>query len=220
MPTPPPKTPPPKDGATIRPIDRVEADRVEADRVEADRVEVTRLLVAWRGGDANALEALVPIVYRQLREIAHVHLRREHSMRTLQPTELVHEVYLRLVDADINWQGKAHFFAVAGRLMRRMLVDESRKRGRQKRGGERPLRLDDFEQLPAFSAPERLLELDHALSRLEAFDERKARVIEARIFAGLTIDETAKVLDVSTATVERELRLARSWLARELLGGD
>lgn len=194
-----------------------EDDTSPAPDLAQDRVEVTRLLIAWRGGDAAALDALVPIVYRQLRDIAHMHLRREHSVRTLQPTELVHEVYLRLVEADINWQGKAHFFAVAGRLMRRMLVDESRKRGRQKRGGERPLRLDDLDILPAFSAPERLLELDHALHRLEAFDERKAKVIEARVFAGLTIQETAKVLEVSTATVERELRLARSWLARELL---
>lgn len=184
-----------------------------------DRVEVTRLLVAWRGGDGAALDSLIPIVYRQLRDIAHRHLRREHSVRTLQPTELVHEVYMRLVEADIEWQGKAHFFAVAGRLMRRMLVDESRKRARLKRGGERPLRLDDLDHLPAFAAPERMLELDHALGQLEAFDERKARVIEARIFAGLTIQETAKVLDISTATVERELRLARSWLARELMGG-
>lgn len=185
--------------------------------LDQDRIEVSQLLIAWRGGDAAALNALIPIVYRQLREIAHGHLRREHSMRTLQPTELVHEVYLRLVEADIEWQGKAHFFAVAGRLMRRLLVDESRKRSRKKRGGERPLRLDDLDHLPAFSAPERMLELDHALCQLEAFDERKARVIEARIFAGLTIQETSKVLDLSTATVERELRLARSWLARELL---
>ncbi len=185
--------------------------------LEQDRVEVTRLLLAWRGGDAQALDALIPIVYRQLREIAHVHLRREHSVRTLQPTELVHEVYLRLVEADIAWQGKAHFFAVAGRLMRRLLVDESRRRSRQKRGGERPLRLEDLDHLPALSSPQRLLDLDQALQRLEAFDERKARVVEARIFAGLTIDETSKVLAVSTSTVERELRLARSWLARELM---
>ena len=177
---------------------------------------------SWRGGDATALERLIPLVYERLRQQARQHARKEVGPRTLQPTALVHEVYLRLVDAEVDWQDRAHFFAVAGQLMRRLLVDDARRRGRLKRGERRPLALDAFEQMPAAdpagASVERLLELDHALQELEAFDERKAKVVEARIFAGLTIEETAAVLDVSTATVERELRLARAWLARQLLG--
>ena len=183
--------------------------------------EVTRLLGAWRSGDREALDALMPLVYPPLRELARRCFRQEHGPRTLQPTALVHEVYLRLVDAEVDWQSRAHFFAVAGRLMRRTLVDEARRRQRHKRGGEqRPLALEALEIEPSLDGGDdalRLLDLDRALERLEAFDERKARVLEARVFAGLTIRETSEVLGIATATVERELRMARAWLARELL---
>lgn len=182
--------------------------------------QVTVLLEAWRAGDDAARDELLPLVYQHLQQLAHQHFGREHGPRTLQPTALVHEVYLRLVDAEVDWRSRAHFFAVAGRLMRRLLVDESRRRARLKRGGERPLRLDDLSQDPAAVHEPGLLELHDALERLARFDARKAEVLEARVFAGLTIRETSEVLEISTATVERELRLARAWLARELLGNE
>lgn len=181
--------------------------------------EITRLLSAWRGGDEAALDALVPLVYPQLRELARSCFRRERGLRTLQPTALVHEVYLRLVDVEVDWRSRAHFFAVAGRLMRRLLVDEARRRRRLKRGGERPLPIEELEVEPTLEGadPEhRLLDLDRALDRLERFDERKARVVEARLFAGLTIRETSEVLGIASATIERELKMARAWLGREL----
>ena len=181
------------------------------------RQEVTQLLRSWRGGDGDALEQLMPLVYERLREQARIHMRKEPGARTLEPTALVHEVYLRLVEADVEWQDRAHFYAVAGRLMRRLLVDDARRRGRQKRGAQRPLELDAFDQPPGSTSMDKILELDHALKDLAAFDERKAKVVEARIFGGLTIEEAALVLKISESTVERELRLARAWLARELL---
>jgi len=177
---------------------------------------VTRLLQEWRGGDENALERLMPLVYDELRRLAKGYLRSERPDHTLQGTALVNEAYMRLVDMDVTWQDRAHFFAVAARLMRRMLVDHARALRREKRGGgERKLTLDE----PLVASPERapdLLALDEALTRLAAQDERKSQVVELHFFGGMTYDETSEALGISPATVHRELRLAKAWLHREL----
>lgn len=180
--------------------------------------EVTRLLLEWRDGDEAALDRLMPVVYQELRRVAQRCMAQERGV-TLQATALVNEAYLRLVDMDVPWTGKVHFFAIAASLMRRILVDEARKRRAQKRGsGAEPLALEDVHIAPhqRSGSAEDLLVLNDALERLGAFDERKARVLELRFFAGLTIEETAEALELSRATVERDLKLARAWLAREL----
>ncbi|MEM7583611.1 MAG: sigma-70 family RNA polymerase sigma factor [Acidobacteriota bacterium] len=178
---------------------------------------VTRLLISWRAGNSAALDELTPMVYSELRRLAQSYMSREAPEHMLQPTALVHEAYLRLVGLDVNWHGRQHFFAVAARLMRRILIDFARQQAAAKRGGpERPLALDGLEL--AIEQATDLLALDDALQQLAAIDERKARVVELRFFAGLTIDETADVLEVSHATVERDLKLAKAWLAREMDG--
>lgn len=178
---------------------------------------MTRLLIAWNGGDAAALERLIPLVYGELRRQARGYLRLERSGHTLQPTALVHEVYLKLVDQSlVKWQNRAHFFGVAARAMREILVDHARRRRAAKRGGPASLiSIDDVN--PA--APSRnidLLDLDRTLQRLAALDERQARLVELRVFGGLTIDEAAEVMSISPATVSREWRHAETWLHREL----
>jgi RNA polymerase sigma factor (TIGR02999 family) len=178
---------------------------------------VTQLLLEWRAGDATALERLIPLVYRELRVLARQCLRRERSGNTLQTTALVNEAYLRLVQSSrVQWQDRAHFFAVTAQLMRRVLVDEARKRLYQKRGGA-------FTRVPLdgeMAAPDEprvdLLALDAALHRLAEFAPRKGRVVEMRYFGGLTIEETAVVLGVSTDVVKREWRTAKLWLSRAL----
>ncbi len=180
---------------------------------------VTRLLLDWRGGDQEALGKLTPIVYQELRRLAHNYMRQEPAGHLLQTTALVHEAYLRLVGEDIDWQGREHFFAIAANQMRRILVDYARRRRAQKRGGGADeLPLEEAEQKPdASRAPDlELLALDRGLERLAAIDERKCRVVELRFFGGMTIDETAAVLKLSHATVERELKMARAWLGREM----
>ena len=177
--------------------------------------EISQLLIAWKNGDGTALERLMPLVYDELHALASRHLRGERPDHTLQTTALIHEAYLRLVGADVAWEGRAHFLAVASKTMRRILVDHARRLGRAKRGGQRPITLD--EGLAA--APERgpdIVALDEALERLSALDERRARAVELHYFGGLTYDETAAVLGVSPATVDRELRLAKAWLYREM----
>ena len=176
--------------------------------------EVSRLLVAWKQGDDIARDQLMALVYDELHQLAGRYMRSERQM-TLQPTALVNEAYLRLADAGVPWTGRVHFFAVAAGIMRRILVDEARRRRADKRGGgEVPLQLD--EALVAIQPASDLLALDLALERLASVDERKCRVLELRFFAGLTIDETAAALEVSHATVERDLKMARAWLADEL----
>ncbi len=176
---------------------------------------VTRLLISWQSGNPEALDQLTPMVYSELRRLAHSYMSREGPDHVLQPTALVHEAYLRLVGLDVRWHGRQHFFAVAARLMRRILIDFARQQAAAKRGGpERPIALDGLEI--AIEQATDLLALDDALKRLAAMDERKARVVELRFFAGLTIDETAEVLTLSHATVERDLKLAKAWLAREM----
>jgi RNA polymerase sigma factor (TIGR02999 family) len=182
--------------------------------------EVTRLLHELSGGDERALAQLVPLVYEELHAIASREMRRERGEHTLQPTALVHEVFLRLVDkADLSWKSRAHFLNIAAQAMRRILVEHARRRRAQKRGGgaER-ITLDDEFQAPGEDAPPDLADLDEALHRLSAIDGRKGRVVELRFFAGLSVEETARLLEISEATVKREWQFAKAWIQRELSG--
>lgn len=179
--------------------------------------EVTRLLVDWSQGHAEALEQLVPLVYHELRKLAASLLRSERTDHTLQPTALIHEAYLRLVDQEMpSWQSRAHFFGVASRLMRQILVDHARRRDAGRRGGSAQKVL--FEDALVFTddQTQELLALDDALEKLEEFDERKCRIIEMRSFGGMSIEETAAAIGFSIPTVKREIRLAKAWLLREL----
>jgi RNA polymerase sigma-70 factor (ECF subfamily) len=187
----------------------------------SDRTSVTALLQAWRAGDEKALSAVMPIVHDELRKLARRSMAGERSDHTLQVTALVNEAYLRLVDLKrMQWQDRAHFFAMSARLMRRILVDHARARRYDKRGGGvRPVSLDEALHVAA-DADRDLVALDEALAALAATDERKARVVELRFFGGLTIDEASAVLHVSPETVGRDWRLAKAWLARELGRGN
>ncbi|MBP1634437.1 MAG: polymerase sigma factor [Acidobacteria bacterium] len=179
--------------------------------------DVTQLLAAWREGDQGALEHLVPLVYGELRHLAHTRMRGEPPPATLQTTALVHEAYLRLVGRQqVPWQNRAHFFAVCAEAMRCILVDAARARHTQKRGGALPVvPFDEARVLPA-EPPKSLLALDEALTELSKADPRKGRVVELRYFGGLTAEETAEVLGVSVETVVRDWRLAKLWLVRAL----
>ena len=182
--------------------------------MEEPEREVTALLRDWSGGDRAALERLMPLVYQELRRLAASYLRVERPDHTLQPTALVHEAYLRLVDQrGVNWQNRAHFFGIAAQMMRRILVDHARRRQAAKRDAT-ALRLQTTGEEGSHD-PE-LLALDHALCGLESLDSRQARIVELRFFGGLTVEETAEVAGVSPATVKREWRTARAWLAREI----
>jgi len=185
--------------------------------------DITTLLKAWRQGDRGALDRLTPLVYSHLKTLARAYVRKEHGEVRLDATGLVHEAYVRLVDGrTADWQDRSHFFAVCARTMRRILVDAARARAAAKRGGGLT-RVDnttafDLERVPDASS-ERAAEicaLDDALESLARFDRRRAQVVELRFFAGLTVEETARVLSVSEQTVMRDWRLARAWLAREL----
>lgn len=179
---------------------------------------ITALLRDWRNGDGRALEALTPLVYDELRRIAAGYLRRERSGHTLQSTALVHEAYVRLVDADVGWQDRAHFFALAARTMRRILVDHAAARRAAKRGGDAVRVTLDVELVPQAEAEAStdLLALDAALKKLEALDPRHARIVELHFFGGLTYGEMSEALGISTSTLDRDLRLAKAWLASEL----
>jgi RNA polymerase sigma factor (TIGR02999 family) len=183
-----------------------------------DRSLVTGLLASWREGEESARDALVAQVYPELRRLAERHLAGERPDHTLQATALIHEAFLRLVDTDVPWADRNHFFAVAARVMRRILVDHAKARGRVKRGGGlAPLTLDEA----LVVAPERpadVVALDEALERLHARDARKADAIELHYFGGLAYHEVAEVLGVSPATVDRDLRMAKAWLYQELAG--
>jgi len=182
--------------------------------------DVTELLQAWRAGDAGAGDRLMPLVYQELRRRAASHLRRERRDHTLQPTALVHEAYLRLVDQRrAVWQNRAQFFAVASSMMRRILVDRARARKMAKRSGQwARVTLDDAAR--ATPPPDvDVLDLDAALTELAAFDERKSRIAELRFFAGLSLEETGEALGLSVATVERDWQAARAWLFKTLSGG-
>jgi RNA polymerase sigma factor (TIGR02999 family) len=178
---------------------------------------VTEWLVAWSGGDESALQRLIPVVHAELRRLARREMRRERDGHTLQTTALVNEAYLRLIDLKrIQWQDRQHFFAMAARVMRRVLVDAARARRFHKRGGGAPMASLD-EALVVSNEPRRdLVELDDALNALSVVDPRKAQVVEMRYFGGLSVEETADALQVSPGTVMRDWRLAKVWLLREL----
>jgi RNA polymerase sigma-70 factor (ECF subfamily) len=177
--------------------------------------EVSRLLAEWAKGNQQALDDLTPLVYRELRQLAASYLRKEYPGHTLQPTALVHEAYLRLVDQkNPAWEGRSHFFGVAARLMRQILVDHARKRQAGKRAGHKM----SLEEAVSFQ-PERswdLVALDSGLRALEVLDMRKCKAVELRYFGGLSMDEIAQTLDVSAVTVRRDLRMAKAWLLQEM----
>ena len=182
--------------------------------------DVTGLLLSWRQGDAGALDRLVPLVYDELRRVARRHLRRERPGHSLQATALVHEVYLRLVDVDrMTLKSRTHFFAVAARLMRQILVDHARRKGAGKRGGGVTMMSLDEVSPAAQTSNVDVLALDQALDTLSSFDLQQCRVVELRFFAGLNIDEAAEALGISTATVEREWAMAKAWLYQRLSVG-
>jgi RNA polymerase sigma-70 factor (ECF subfamily) len=181
--------------------------------------DVTELLLEWQQGDKCALDKLTPLVYEELRRIAHRYVQRERDGHTLQTTALVNEAYMRLVGGQrIEWQNRAHFFAVTAQVMRHILIDHARRRHYAKRGGEaQQVSFDDA----ALMSPERaaeLVALDEALSELARLDARKSRVVELRYFGGLSLEETADVLEVSVMTVRRDWRAAKAWLYRALVG--
>ncbi len=184
---------------------------------ESECSETTQLLRAWAAGDPAALEQLTPRIYDELRRMAGHFMRYEQPGRTMQTTALVHEAYLKLVDiTNVDWQHRAHFFAISARVMRNILLDQARRRMAAKRGGEAArINLDEVPDLGAGRARE-LIALDDALTALAQIDPRKARVIELRFFAGLSVEETAEVLKVSSDTVMRDWKMARAWLLAEL----
>ena len=180
---------------------------------------VTQMLKEWSDGNMRALDKLMPLVYDELRRQASRYLRKERSNHTLQTTALIHEAYLKLIDQqNVEWQNRAHFFAIASTAMRRILVDYARERNREKRGGSAEnLPLDEAFQISSNEKSVDLVALDEALTRLAQFDERQARIVELRYFSGLDTDETAEVLGVSNATVRRDWNFAKAWLRQEIM---
>lgn len=179
--------------------------------------QITEQLIAWNNGDQSALDQLIPVVYQELRQMADRFLRHEATGHTLQPTALVHEAWLRLADQTrVNWQNRTQFFGVAAQMMRRILVDHAKTKHREKRGGDAvKLSLDDVINLCQERASD-LIALDEALDALNSFDRRKCSVVELRYFGGLSVEETAEVLDVSPDTVMRDWKLAKAWLYQQL----
>ena len=184
------------------------------------REDVTEVLEQLRGGDQRAADKLLPLVYDEFRALARHYLTQERANHTLQPTALVHEAYMKLVDQTrVDWQGRNHFFAVAAQAMRRILVDHARSRQRDKRGGGRArVALDEAIALSP-QKDEDVLALDEALEKLAQLDPRQAKVVELRFFGGLSVEETAEVLGISTQSVLRDWKLARAWLMREIAAG-
>jgi len=179
---------------------------------------VTQLLANWSKGDQAALDQLMPLVYGELRRLASAYLRRERSNHTLQSTALVHEAFMRLVSQqDVQWRNRAHFYAIAAQMIRRILVDYARSQHAEKRGsGAIKLALDEAMAVPQVGADIDLLGLNDALNRLAELDERQGRIVELRFFAGLSIEETAEVMHLSPASIKREWQTARAWLFREM----
>lgn len=182
-----------------------------------DSAQITELLQAHASGESGALDRLIPLVYDEMQEMAHRRLLGEREGHTLSTTALVHEAYLKLVDFNrINWQNRSHFFGIASQVMRNILVDYAVKRQAQKRGGKQQrVTLGEADAVTEMNIHD-LLSLHNALKRLEQIDERQVRVVECRFFGGLTIEETAKALSISTPTVSRDWKMARAWLNREL----
>ena len=181
--------------------------------------DITQLLREWSGGDSSAADRLIPLVYTELRRLADSYMRRERSAHTLQPTALIHDAYLRLVQQNQpEWQSRSHFFRFAAHLMRQVLVDHARSAKAAKRGGQ--LQFIPVEGMDVSSQEDlvELLSVDEALNKLASFDERKARILEFKFFGGMTDQEVADALDTSLRTVERELRLAKAWMSETLAG--
>jgi len=186
----------------------------------ATSINVTALLGEWSKGNRAAFDTLMPFVYAELRRRAASYMRKENAGHTLQPTGLVHEAYLRMVDQDhADWQNRAHFFAVASQILRRILVDHARSKHRLKRGAD-PLKVTWIEDLGAKEPPAfDLVALDDAMKKLSKLDPQQAKIVELRFFGGLSIEETAASLKISVATVKRDWSMARAWLLRELTSG-
>lgn len=184
---------------------------------DSDERDVTRLLQAWSGGDRDALEQLMPAVYQEVRRLARSYLRRERPDHTLQATALVNEAYMRLIDQRaVKWQNRAHFFGIAAQIMRRILVDHARMRQADKRGsGQAAVLLDEALEVASGRNLD-VVALHDALTTLADLDERQARIVELRFFGGLSIEEAAEVMQLSPATIKRELAAARAWLRQEL----
>jgi RNA polymerase sigma factor (TIGR02999 family) len=188
--------------------------------IPKDPGDVTSLLLDWSRGNQSALERLVPIIYEELLRLARARLSRENLQCTLQPTALVHESYFRLADeTKLQWQNRAHFYAIAANTMRRVLIDYARKRNAEKRGGGLIITLQTGMDFAQERAPD-CLALDEALKKLAKVDERKSRAIELKYFGGMTTEEIGSVLGIAVATVGRELRLGQAWLRRELSRGQ
>lgn len=183
--------------------------------------QITELLVLWRQGEHEALEQLIPLVYRELHRMAERYMRRERPDHTLQASALIHEAYLRLVDQrEAPWQSRGQFFALSAKLMRRILVDHARSKGYAKRGGHaKQVTLDEGVATSGKCAPD-VIALDDALKELEAVDPRKSQIVEMRFFAGFSLGETAEALEISVPTVEREWRAARAWLHKAMTSED
>lgn len=180
--------------------------------------EITKLLEDYTNGNRACLDELLPLVYNELRRLAHSYLTRERTDLTLQTTALVHEAYLKLIDQhSVNFQNRSQFFALSATAMRRILLDNARRHTAEKRGSGEKVFLEDIGEIP-MNANENLIELDLALQELEEFDEKQAKIIELRYFGGLTIEETAEVLQISSATVKREWTMARAWLFEKIKG--
>jgi RNA polymerase sigma factor (TIGR02999 family) len=179
--------------------------------------EVTLMLIRWSNGERDALDQLIPVVYGELRRLASRTLRRERRDHTLQPTALVHEAYLRLIDQrSVNWQNRSHFFAIASQAMRRIVVDHARRHNAVKRGGDNlKVELEAAMLLPGAKDVD-VVRLDDALTALAAFDPQQGRIVELRFFGGLSIEQTAEVIGISPATVKRDWSMAKAWLHREL----
>jgi len=193
---------------------------VPVKEVLQDPGSVTKLLLDWRNGDQSALDRLTPIIYEDLLRLARARLKAEYRQSTLQPTALVHESYLRLADqARLECESRAHFYAVAANVMRRVLIDYARKRKAQKRGGGVRITLKTGMDFGDERAADSML-LDEALQKLAEFDERKSQAIELKFFGGMTTEEIGTVLGISVATVGRELRVGQAWLRREMSRGD
>ena len=179
--------------------------------------ELTELLVAWSNGNEAARDDLMPLVYAELRRLAHRHMRHERAGHTLQTSALVNEAYLRLIDQrDVKWQSRAHFFGIAAQLMRRILVDHARSRNYAKRGGKAPQVSLDEGMIVSQERAAEVIALDDALTRLAVIDSRKSKIVELRFFGGLSIEETAAVLAVSPGTIMRDWTLAKAWLRKAI----
>ena len=188
--------------------------------METSTGEVTRLLQDWSVGNREALDKLLPLVYNELRRLAHSYLTHERPDHTLQTTALVHEAYVKLIDQrSVNWQNRAQFFAISAQAMRRILLDNARRHTAAKRGsGGQKISLDEVATISGETADESLIALDIALQKLETIDAEQSKIVELRYFGGLTIEETAEVLKTSPSSVQREWRIARAWLYRAITG--